>query len=110
MPIYESQELTVIYTDENGEDFGPLDIRVDYWAPSNDTSIPTGTIDSGDVTKGPGSDEVTIKFAEDILSPASKPTGENWRYQIIDNDTEISWSISKDGGCIEVLKRGAQVC
>ena len=104
--VYEGQELTVIYTDEDGVDFGPLNIRVDYWAPGNSTSTPTGTIIPGNVTKGPESDEVTIKFAEDILSPASKPTGENWRYQIFDTDTEIGWT----PGCIEVLKRGAQVC
>ena len=84
--VYEGQELTVIYTDTDGVDFGPLTIRVDYWAPGNQTSAPTGTIDSGDISKNVS--EVTILFAEGILSPASKPTGEEWRYQII-KESEI---------------------
>lgn len=102
--VYEGQELTVIYTDTDGVDFDPLDIRVDYWAPGNNTSTPTGTIDSGDISTNES--EVTIFFDEGILSPASKPTGENWRYQIIDNATGIGWT----PGCITVLKRGAQIC
>ena len=103
--VYEGGELTIIYTDDDGVDFGPLNIRVDYWAPGNSTSSPTGTIIAGDVTKGPTSDEVTIKFAEGILSPASKPTGQNWRYQIFDTATGIGWT----PGSIAVLKCGAQI-
>ena len=102
--VYEDQELTVIYTDTDGVDFDPLDIRVDYWAPANNTSTPTGTIDPGGISTNVS--EVTILFVEGILSPASKPTGENWRYQIIDNATGIAWT----PGCITVLKRGAQIC
>ncbi len=104
--IYVDQELTVIYTDEDGVDFGPLNIRVDYWAPSNQTGIPTGTIDSGDVTKGPTADDVTIFFAQGILSVPSTITRKQWRYQIFHTDTEIGWT----PGCINVFEKGAQVC
>ena len=102
--VYEKQELTIVYTDTDGVDFDPLDIRVDYWAPGNQTSIPTGTIISGDVTSDVSA--VTIKFAKDILNQASKPTGEKWRYQIIDNDTEIGWTVR----CIDVQRQGQQNC
>ena len=102
--VYENQELTIVYTDTDGVDFDPLDIRVDYWAPGNQSSTPTGTIDSANVTTSVS--EVTIKFAKDILNQTSKPTGEKWRYQIIDNDTEIGWTVH----CIDVLKSGQQNC
>ena len=102
--IYVDQALTVIYTDEDGFDFGTISIRVDYWAPSNKTSTPTGTIDGGDISKD-GS-EVTIVFDKDILSEPNSDAGVKWRYQIFDTATEIGWT----PGCISVLKKGVQIC
>ncbi len=95
--IYTDQELILIATDLQGRDMDALSIRVDYWAPANNTKVPTGTIVAGNITTAPASPVVNIKVAKDIMS-----THKVWRFQIIDNDTEIGWTVM----CVNVEKSG----
>lgn len=95
--IYTDQELILNATDLQGRDMDTIDFRVDYWAPANNTKTPTGTIDTGDITTTPASSVVNIKVAKNIMS-----THKVWRFQVIENPTEIGWTVI----CVTVEKSG----
>lgn len=95
--IYTDQELILNATDLQGRDMDTIVFRVDYWAPSNNTKVPTGTIDAGDITTTSLSPVINIKVAKNIMS-----THKVWRFQVIENDTEIGWTVI----CVNVENSG----
>lgn len=92
MKIYENQALNVILTDIDGDDISLLNLRVDYWSPSNVFSTPTGSILDGNISKSIEGDTTKVSFIFDtnILNEASR--GVSWKFQLVDDDTNVPWS------------------
>jgi hypothetical protein len=99
--IYVNQKLILNFTDTNGVDMSLQNIRVDYWAPSNQTDTPTGTVVSGQISTSSGSPIVTITVLKDILSVPSDGN-RLWRFQIINITTGITWTVM----CFAVSNKG----
>ena len=99
--IYTEQELYINFTDAQSRDMEALDLRVDYWQPSNITDTPDGTLDSDDFTY-PSTPVLRAKIAAGILTPYSI-NRKTWRFQIIDNTSGVGWTTVG----IIVLNRGS---
>ena len=100
--IYVNQKLTLTFTDTNGVDMSLQNIRVDYWAPSNQTDTPTGTVDSAQVSTTSSSPVVVVTVLKDILSTPSDGS-RLWRFQIINITTGIAWTVM----CFAVSNKGS---
>ena len=105
--VYLNQALTLVFSDDDDIDMSLASFAVQYWAPSNQTDTPTGTIGAGQVATTAGSPIVTISVPVDILDEPSTKAAK-WRFQLVEDTTKIPWGVSGSGNamCFDVYNRG----
>ena len=84
--IQRLQRLEFFYVDDSGRDLTQLQLRVDYYKPSNDTEVPSGQILGVERNIDGNPSKIKFVFNADVLDERG-----NWKVLIVEETTKTPY-------------------